>query len=71
MPTITIPKTTAEVVKAVRFAQGLNIRDFGAPLGVSHAMISNYENGKSEPSDEQLRIALRSSLVDAMRVSFR
>lgn len=50
----TNPKTVAEVIKATRIAQGMNSRDFGAALGISHAAVIQFENGQTAPSGETL-----------------
>lgn len=47
--TISTPKTVPEVIRAARDAQGLSLRDFAEPLGVSHNTVSQWERGVAEP----------------------
>lgn len=43
--------SVAEKLKKVRKALKLNQKDFGKPIGVGQDAISDYENGKHEPSN--------------------
>jgi len=47
--------TTAQWVRAVRERSWLRQCDFGARLGLSRSTVSDWENGKRPPTDEQTR----------------
>ncbi len=58
----TIPAT----IRTIRDAQGMNTRQFGEALGVSHSAVAQWERGENEPSDERLAVWFWSS--DALQV---
>jgi len=69
--------TEQGIIKDTRRALGMNMRDFGKLLGVSHAAVALYENGESSPDDARLvawmgfqQPEIRQMAVSLMRVKF-
>lgn len=48
------PKTVADVVRAIRDAQGLSLRDFAEQINVSHQTVAQWEHGAAEPDTARL-----------------
>lgn len=49
-------KTIGERLRYVRKRMGMTMTDFGKPLGLSYSVISNFELGRTKPSDTVLRL---------------
>lgn len=41
-------------IKKLRKEQGLTVADLSAQIGISQSMLSNYENGNSQPRDQEV-----------------
>lgn len=54
MTELSAPKTVSDVIRAARNAQGLSLREFAEPLGVSHNTVSQWERGVAEPDTARL-----------------
>ena len=49
------PNGTPDLIRAARDEQHMTLRDFGAALSVSHAMVALWESGENTP--DRARIA--------------